>query len=71
MNTGRGSRWTPEDRPNLKDAGHVAADGHLLVELRGLREAAGLPDVVQLEDGCAALAGARNQLWRVYLLEAL
>ena len=61
----------PEDRPNLKDAGHIAADSHLLVELRRLRQAAGLPNIVQLEDGCASLAGARNQLRRVYLLEAL
>ena len=65
------SRSMPEDRPNLKDAGHVTADGHLLVELRGLRKAAGLPDVVQFEDSCASLARARNQLWRVYLLKAL
>ncbi len=64
-------RAAPEDGPQLEHAGHVGADGHLLVELGGLRQAALAAHVVQAEDGRATLGRARDQLGRVYLLEPL
>jgi hypothetical protein len=60
----------PEDGPDLEDARHVGADGCLLVELRRLREARGLLEVLGGEDGGAALGLAADQLWRLDLAEA-
>ena len=66
-----GARAAPEHRPNLKHAVRVAADGHLLVQLRRLRQARRRAKVVGVEHGGAALARAGDQLGRVDLLEAL
>jgi hypothetical protein len=41
------SRDLPEDWPNLKHAVKVSTDGHLLVQLGALRQAAGAPHVVK------------------------
>eukprot|EP00760_Papus_ankaliazontas_P011489 PhM_4_TR14805/c0_g1_i1/m.89292 len=61
-----------EHRGDLEHAGvHVALKGHLLVQLRGLREEGGLAEVVQLEDaGTRALGGGDVDLRRVDLREA-
>ena len=67
----RVARVRPEDGSKLEDALKVGADGHLLVELRALRQAGGAAHVVEAEDGGAALAGARDELGRVDLLEPL
>mmetsp|Transcript_16109 Transcript_16109/g.40392 ORF Transcript_16109/g.40392 Transcript_16109/m.40392 type:complete len:599 (+) Transcript_16109:180-1976(+) len=61
----------PEDGTNLKDPAKVGRDGHLLVQLRALRQAARLPHVLQLEHRRAALAGAALQLGGVDLHKAL
>eukprot|EP00960_Hanusia_phi_P002981 88757-Hanusia_phi.AAC.4 len=61
----------PEHRAHLKDAAQVARDGHLLVELRRLREAGGATEVVGAEDLGPALALPRDQLRRVDLEEPL
>ena len=48
-------KLTPEDWPNLKDLLLVSHDGHLLVELGRLRQAALSPHIIKLENRRASL----------------
>jgi len=59
-----------EHGADLKHALHVGARGrHLLEQLRGLGEASVLPEVLEAEDGAAALARAAQQLGALDLHE--
>jgi len=60
----------PEDGRDLIHTLKVGAQGHLLVQLRGLGEAGRAPTVVQAEAGGAALAGPSDEAGRVDFLEA-
>ena len=60
-----------EYRPNLEDALEVGRDGHLLVQLRRLREARRLAEIIGTEDVGAALRFSRDQFRRVDLDETL
>ena len=50
------SRGEQPDRANLEDALEVRGDRHLLVQLRRLREARCLAEIIGREDAGAALA---------------
>mmetsp|Transcript_4 Transcript_4/g.11 ORF Transcript_4/g.11 Transcript_4/m.11 type:complete len:469 (-) Transcript_4:259-1665(-) len=60
-----------KDGADLKDSPEIRADGHLLAELRGLRQAGVAPHVLELEDGGPALARAGHDLGRVDLHKVL
>lgn len=55
----------PEHGSNLHDPAEMRRDEHLLVELRGLGQERGLPEVIELEDVCAALRGRAEDLRRL------
>merc|ERR1719387_1387995 len=60
-----------KDGADLKDSPEIRADGHLLAELRGLRQAGVALHVLELEDGGPALARAGHDLGRVDLHKVL
>ena len=62
---------SPEDGANLVHPLHVGGDGHLLGQLRRLRQEGWTAEVVNLEDGGARLCGSGLKFWRLDLSEAL
>ena len=63
--------FSSEDRSDLEYSVEATAKGHLLVQLRGLSEAALLIEVLELEDIAATFWGSSDQLGRVNFNELL
>lgn len=54
--------FSTENGADFKDALHIAAEGHLLVELGGLRETSILLEVLEAEHVCATFRGTSDEL---------
>ena len=62
---------SPEDGANLIHPLHIGGDGHLLGQLRRLRQEGWTTEVVNLEDGGTRLRGSGLKFWRLDLSETL
>ena len=62
---------SPEDGANLIHPLHVGGDGHLLGQLRRLRQEGWTAEVVNFEDGGTGLCGSGLKFWRLDLSKAL
>ena len=62
---------SPEDGADFVHPLHICGDGHLLCQLRRLRQEGGAAEVVDLEHGGTGLGGSGLKFWRLDLSETL